>query len=145
MSDHNDIDGVYEVPTSSGPIKLRSIVTNRVKALYESWLAAMPRRRVFDQHKEGFLNDREFKEALQSVDASDAAGTFSWGGDAWLASLQQLPGIVKMVTLLADVDEDRVLDVVTDDASFVALKQAVATVVKSTPNFLSPPKRGKTE
>ncbi len=38
---------------------------------------------------------------MEATAALSAAGGLSWGGDAWQASLQRLPGIVKILALLA--------------------------------------------
>lgn len=151
------------MPTTDGPLYLASAVTNRVKGQYEDWLEGRARRRAFDMRTQ--MDDKEFKETMRAVQEACAAGTFAWGGAAFESSLEQVPGIVKMVALLANdkevkrqhpeqaVDESRVLELIGDKSMRRAdpndaekhkhlLVSALEEIIKSTPNFLTPPNRG---
>lgn len=102
MGDFNRIEGNVEVPLPDGGVLyLRGRVRNTVKGKYESWLEGQARRRCFDAHYSGELSPEEFKQSLAVASEVSGAQTFAWGGDAWKKSLTMLPGIVKMITLLA--------------------------------------------
>lgn len=171
MGDWNQFDGVIEIglPTVEqcgenkdlvalvqklgGVLKMRNRCRNKVKAQYEDWLENRARRRVFDLRTS--MSQKEFAESLGAVTLCCAAGTLSWGGEAWESSLQQLPGIVKIVQLFAnDLDATQVkqAEITESDILFLAhvdpplqLNMVVRDILHSTPNFLSPPDRTKME
>lgn len=139
-------------------LKLRSRIRNIVKAKYEDWLEYRARRRVFDM-KVNFSVD-EYKDSMRAVADGVAAGDFSWGGDAWKHSFTQLPGQIKMLSLLAaDADEllisqqqepQRISDTdmlqhYRDEHVGVLLGQALLDIRRSDPNFLAAPVRGLDE
>lgn len=152
MGDYNQIEGVYEVPVEGGTARslfLRGRVTNRVKARYEDWLEAQARKRVFRLREE--LDLKEYQESQKAVATASGAGAFSWGGDAWKASLQQQPGMVKLIYLLAEdarqshpeqkVTEADVLALLSDKKNSGDLGLAVQQILDTSPNFMSPPDR----
>lgn len=144
MGDFNKIDGAKEIPIPGGVLKLGRL-TNRVKAQYEDWMEARARLRVFQLRAS--LDEKEFKESMQAVQEACASGAFSWGGDAWLASLKQVPGIVKLVCFLSEAakdkaDETKVLELMVDPQYAEGLVVAVREVLDSSSNFLVPPVRG---
>ena len=147
MGDYNKLDGIKEIPVpceviSTGVLKLGRL-TNRVKAQYEDWMEARARKRVFDLRAS--LDKQEFLESMQAVQEACASGSFSWGGDAWLSSLRQLPGRIKMIVLLANdekVTESAVLGLAKLPEIFSALASEVRALLESSPNFLYPPIRG---
>lgn len=93
---------------------------------------------------------------MRSVQEACAAGTFSWGGDAWLMSLQQMPGIIALASVLARDQESgaRELNGATlmpaslmnkhmgDTMSTEAVSGAISLIASVTENFLAPPVRG---
>lgn len=140
-----------EMPTPAGPVYLSASITNGVKARYEDWLEGRARRRVFELKDQ--MGPEEFHESMRSVTESSGAGVFSWGGAAFITSLKQMPGIVKMVVLLANtkkvrqahpeqtITEDHVLGMMSDPAMTVVFKEAIGGVIQGSPNFLTPPTR----
>lgn len=192
MGDYNRIESNYEVPVPGGSIFLRGRLTNRVKAQFEDWLEAQARKRVFAMREH--LEPEEFRESMQAVVESCASGALSWGGAACQSALKQVPGVAKLLALLANdakdirqsVDEAAILKILTigasvetngdgkfrvvsdgqvvteHDAEEAAVKeceerqqlyesgramlvQAVKDILTVTPNFLSPPVRGKAD
>ncbi len=102
MGDHNKLNGVYELHLPEGKtFHLSRRITNEIKARYEDWLEGAARRRVINAFKSGELSAEEFKLSMEATSSASAAGKFSWNGEAWQESLQQLPGMVKLFSLLA--------------------------------------------
>lgn len=149
MGDYNKIgEGVVEVPTPGGSIRFAGQIKNRIKAKYENWLEAQARRRVFDLKSE--LTPEEYHESMQAVQEAVGAGTFRWGGAAMVASLKQIPGLTRMIVLLAEevpqangkkVDESMVLDLMSNPEVAPVIASAFNAVIGATPNFLTTPKR----
>lgn len=146
---YSQIDGVVHVPLHDRTLYINSQVTGDVKSAYQSWLTGRPRRRVFDMKREGKLDDDEFKQALHSINIDDAACIFEWGGEGWRESLKQFPGIVKMITLLANdidlkkypqsVSEMDVWGWIGDKDIQEVLIASFVEVMNTSPNFLCPP------
>lgn len=158
MGDYNKLEVAMEIPTKLGAVKLGRL-TGSVKAKYENWLEGRARQRVFDLRET--LGPQNYKESMKSVQEECAAGTFSWGGDAWRSSLQQLPGIVKIGCLLTDsaqagqgFDEEKLIEIIVDESqeaerikaagaiSVTPLTTAIMEAMSACPNFLAPPMRG---
>ncbi len=66
------------------------------------------------------MDANRFSRSLMALQAGIGAGTFSWGGDAWLSSINQLPGMTRLASILAetadpnqDFSNDRILKVMT--------------------------------
>lgn len=157
----NKIDGILEIPISGPPeepicIYLSRQVTNNVKARYEDWLEGRARRRVFKFKEE--CNAKEYQDSMDAVARQAAAGTFEWSGDAWEVSLRQWPGIVKMIQLLSEdadqkleaankppqkLTEDTIYSWTSDEVTGGVLQMALKEVISASPNFRSPPIRGK--
>lgn len=109
MGDWNRIgNSIIEVPMPEGSaLKLSGRITGNVKCAYEDWLENTARKRLFRQRDK--LDPAEFNEHLASLQAEIGANTFSWGGKAWLSSINQLPGVTKLVAILmheADPGQD---------------------------------------
>ena len=157
MGDYNKLRGCIEVPTTNGPLYLCAQVSNDTKAKYEDWLEGRARRRPFELKQSGDIDDAEFKQSMRSVQEACAAGTFSWGGDAWMMSLGQFPGIISFASILAKDAESGAREMngsillpkdilerfFVDQASTECVSDAIREVTSSTPNFLAPPVRGK--
>lgn len=152
MSDHANVGGVLQIPVPGGTVKLMRHVTNQVKIDYEDWLYGSALRRIYDVQQRFKMPQDLYKENLKSL--NDSIASFSWGGDACVASWQMVPGIVTLVTLLAQdadretgvsqhVTESKVLSWIQDDTTCETLKNAVTQILASDKaNFLDPPTRG---
>ena len=143
MGDFNTMNGVVEVPLPDGKsLKLARFVKNKVKAKFEDWLETRARKRVFEVKDQ--LTPQEFKESMRAVTEAAASGSLSWGGDAWVSSLQQMPGIVEMARLLAESAGEKVEPSQVHEYLLqgVPIGDVVREALTSTPNFLSPPVRG---
>jgi len=150
--DYSRIDGVYEVPIPGGSLHLVNRIANSTKAAFEDWLEGQARKRVFQIR--GQLEPQEFKESMRAVAEASGAGSFSWLGDAWLAAMNQVPGVVKMVCLLANhpkakerngkaIDESYILALAqADKKTLHVLSEAIKEIGESDPNFTHPPTRG---
>ena len=138
-------------------IKLRNRIRGKVKADYEDWLEYEARRRPFD-FKDQFTAE-ELNKMHSTVAAEVGARTYRWGGRAWESSITQLPGIIKIIKLLADdadryfrkddqryqgqhVTESQVMDMMRHPVSSHVLGEAYAGILRATPNFQEPPVRG---
>ena len=128
-------------------LTMRAMCPWQVKADFESWLEYSARKRVFALRKK--LWAQEYKESLRAVTEACGAGTFSWGGDAMNACLQQLPGICKLIVLLANdadpnqgVNESKIQGLMKDEHVAPLLLGAYREVLQSDPNFLVPPTEG---
>jgi hypothetical protein len=101
---------------------------------------------VFQLHKAKELDEAEYKASLRATTEACAAGTFAWGGDAWIASVQQIPGVVKLTCLLAEsaghpIEEKTVIEIMADPASKAGLVAGIKEVMASCPNFMEGPDR----
>lgn len=161
MGDYNRLDGILEIPLTQGSLFLSQQLTYRIKAKYESWLELTARKRLFKIKED--LDAMEFKASMQAVQEAVGAGTFCWGGDAWLASINQAPGMVKLVMLLAEsadakmkqsqgLTEAKIWEILQDKSNSVAspkggtesqLTLAIRELMNSQPNFMSPPTEGE--
>lgn len=144
MGDYNKIaEGVLEIPTKGGPVRLSRQVNNRVKGLFEDWLESNARRRCFRLRQQ--LGEEVYAESMQHITTSAAAGLFRWGAAAMQAALKDVPGLVKMIELLCkeagqhDMTPDRIIVILKDDVDRQVLMDALKEVFSSDPNFQTPP------
>lgn len=180
MADWNKIEGVHEIPVPGLPcpaceatgkvgdevcpacegskldkrersLKLRARIRNKLKCEFEDWLEYQARRRLFDMR--GKISQLEYDESMVALQKAIASYTFTWGGDAYGAAIQQLPGRVKLFMLLAE-DADRLtgkkqdvteMDIINwlEDATILPLlSNALNDIIDASPNFRAAPVRG---
>lgn len=125
------IDGIEDVLLPNGKtVQMLMRVPNRVKVKFERWLHLNARRALFDIAEE--LEDDAFQASLANIAEESAAGTFSWGGKAWLKAVRpppgvHSPGIMHMVMLLMQeagekLTEAELLDMYFDPAQVMTKK-----------------------
>ena len=144
----------YELPLSDGTVLyLKNQLTPRIKANYQTWLMGNARREVFDMAPREPSGDIEIdKRRMQDFDlayarfqSAVASGTFKWGGQCCLESLNQMPGLIKMVELLAaacgktQLTSDRCGQLFKSMATVKLVTSAIKDIMESSPNFLVPP------
>lgn len=131
-------------------IKLRGRFRNIVKCEFEDWLEYRARRRLFDMRDQ--LSPSEFNESFTKLQEGIASYTFAWNGNAYAAAVGQVPGIVKLLSLLAkdadrltgkpqDITESDILKAFKHEQGTM-LVQSLRQIMSASPNFHSPPMRG---
>jgi len=105
MGNYNQIDGIIEVPHDKGTIKLKRRIRNKVKCDFEDWMELQARKRPYALKDK--LQPEEYRESMDAVARLAASGGLNWGGPAMQAALAGLPGIVKLISLLAQDAGDR--------------------------------------
>ena len=143
--DYGRMADFYEVPLpDGGKLYLSNRVTNKIKADFQSWLAGNGRRDAYQAISEG---PEALERSLDDLFAASGAGMFNWGGKASRRALRDIPGIAKMIALLAEaagktpISEAEVIELVTSKDSGMAILfgKAVREITDATPNFWSPP------
>lgn len=133
-----------EDPNPKGVVYLKNQVDGRVKAQFECWLSYNAELAKYRLRK--LLNGNDYKEKCLNHEAAEAAGTYHWMGDAMLRAFTQIPGIVKMATLLAQaaekengrrIEERDIWDLVNSGADFAGAIRKVQENSKR--NFHWPP------
>lgn len=155
MGSYNKMaDDVWEVPVPEGAVRFSARVTYGMKAEYEDWLEGRARKRLFELRPT--LSDQEFKESMRSVQETSASCGFGWGSDSWLASINTIPGSVKMMWIMAravkqealngvPLTEEKLLDWMQDPtvrANLTGCVREILSSAQTVPNFLFPPIRG---
>ena len=170
MGAFNSLKGCVELPVPTteecpeGKVYLRAHIPPRVKAEFETWMESTARRAVFHlrpggtAHPDEQLQPDEYKESMRAVTEAIGAGTFRWGGDAFLQSINQIPAITRLVVLLSrsadrmmhsdqKLTEERVLGLIDSTQEnggpcWMAVCDVIRSIFDSTPNFLAPPTTG---
>jgi hypothetical protein len=163
-ANYNKLDSCVELPLPEGNVYLRGHIPPRVKAEFETWMESTARRKVFylrpggQALEEEQLQPDEYKESMRAVTEAVGAGTFRWGGDAFLQSINQVPALTKLTVLLSrsadrvmkidqKLNEEKVLSWIDSSQEkggpvWLMVCEVLKGVFDSTPNFLAPPMTG---
>lgn len=102
MSEMTKMGGLEEVHLADGSsVFLCGSFTMGVKWDYIDWMESRARKRVFQLKKKKLLDEDEYHESLRTVQECASSGTFMWGGPAWQASFNSMPGQFYAIHLLA--------------------------------------------
>lgn len=152
--DYTRLADHYELPMVDGAtLYLKNQLTPRIKADYQSWIVGNARRDVFELALREPSGDVEadkrrmedFDMAYERHQTFVASGSFNWGGKCCLSSLNQMPGLIKMVGLLAaacgktPLTAERCGQLFKSLATVKLVTKAIQEIMESSPNFLVPP------